>query len=370
MKDAIKTRLTRKKPFIVPVFIPHRGCLHRCVFCNQQAITGAPDQALDPGVIRGDIETYLSYRGARRNRTEISFYGGTFLGLEPARIRCLLELAQGFIGSHGVDGLRFSTRPDTVTRKTLDLIEPYSVDTVELGVQSMDDGVLAASQRGHTADDTREAVSLLKDRGFTIGLQMMTGLPGDEHQKALETARAMAGLTPSFVRIYPTVVLKHSPLARLYRQGLYHPMGLEDSVNLVKELYLVFHDRGIPVIRMGLQASDGLDPGGEILDGPYHPSFGHMVYSALFLDMARRLLINRNTKSQSQVEFFVHPANISVIRGLKNLNIQVLTSEFNLRDIRVHGDESLDNDALKLFDTVADLTLSRPYVRKGDPTWT
>lgn len=346
------------KPFIVPVFIPHRGCPHRCVFCNQKAITGTGDKGLEleREIVREGIDTFLAYRRPNRKRTEISFYGGTFLGLGPDVIQSLMDLAQGYVNSQNVDGLRFSTRPDTVTPEILDLIAPYSVDTIELGVQSMDPGVLEASMRGHTADDTRNAVRLLKDRGYRIGLQMMTGLPGDTCETALDTGRAIADLKPDFVRIYPTVVLKHSPLARHFQKGVYRPLDLEASVNLAKQLYLIFHKANIPVIRMGLQASEGLDPDNQILAGPYHPSFGHMVYSALFLDMAVKLIEHFPLEKNRSVTFNVHPTIISVLRGLKNSNIQILKSRFDLEKVHVKSDETLDRETLKLAETVTSLT--------------
>lgn len=336
------------KPYIVPVFIPHKGCPHRCVFCNQRTITGLPDNNEDLDAIRYGIGDFLGYRRDGRGRTQISFYGGTFLGLEPERICRLLGLAQDFVDHHGVHGLRFSTRPDTVTQETLALIEPYSVQTVELGAQSMDNRVLELSGRGHSAEDTVRAMDLLKQSGYETGIQMMVGLPGDTPETAWETACAIASLEPDFVRIYPTVVLKDSGLARLFSQGAYEPLDLGESVSLVKRLFGLFRDKGITVIRMGLQPSDGLDVGGQILAGPYHPSFGHLVYSERFLDMARELLERHGPGKSASVVLTVHPKNISVARGLKNSNIQALKSEFGLSVIRVKEDDALDAHTINL----------------------
>ncbi|GAB6097124.1 radical SAM protein [Desulfatiferula olefinivorans] len=337
--------MTAPRPFIIPVFIPHKGCPHQCVFCNQTVITGA-DGNTDPRRIRAFIDRYLGYRSDRRGQVQISFYGGTFLGLSPDLIRLLTDLAQDYVDRGLVHSLRCSTRPDTVTEETLDRLADVPLNTVELGVQSMDDGVLARSRRGHTAEDTERAVALLRSRNKEIGLQLMVGLPGDDRTACLAGARRMADLAPDFVRIYPTLVLRHSPLATLYRSGDYRPLSLDESVSLVKELYLLFRSRGIPVIRMGLQATEGLDRDEDRLAGPYHPAFGHLVASAVFLDLARALLGTRTSPANRAPVFFVHPKNISKLRGLKNQNLHVLKAEFNLTDLTVLGDESLDDDSL------------------------
>ena len=184
----------------------------------------------------------------------MSFYGGNFLGLESPKILSLLAEADRFARSGAVDSIRFSTRPDTITPERLDLVSGFPVATVEIGAQSMDDGVLAQSRRGHSAEDTRTAVRRLKARGLEVGLQMMVGLPGDTPEKALETAREIAALSPDFVRIYPTLVLKNSRLATWYHQGRYAPLSLDAAVSDVADFYAFFSLRRIPVIRMGLQA--------------------------------------------------------------------------------------------------------------------
>jgi len=168
-------------------------------------------------------------------------------------------LAGEFVSQGLVDSIRFSTRPDTIDARRLDILENYPVATVELGVQSMDDQVLVQAGRGHSASDTIRAVEALKERQLDIGLQMMVGLPGDSDARALTTTRKIADLDPDFVRIYPTVVVENSRLAQWFKKGKYAPLSLEDAVSLVKKIYLLFKQEGIEVIRMGLQASDDLE---------------------------------------------------------------------------------------------------------------
>ena len=176
------------KPFIIPVFLPHTACPHRCAFCNQSVITRFQSKAPSPEKIDRIITEYLSYGEKKRDRTQIAFFGGNFLGIPEDRIRPMLELAQQYVNAGKVDGIRLSTRPDTINPQTLSLLKEFSVDAVELGVQSMDDAVLEMSQRGHSSRDTFQAVRLLKDQPYEIILQMMVGLPGDNATKTLQTA--------------------------------------------------------------------------------------------------------------------------------------------------------------------------------------
>ena len=238
------------RPFIIPVFLPHMGCPHRCAFCNQAAITHSKQNKFPLERIDKYIDTFLNYSGKQRMPVQLAFYGGNFLGLKPDYIKSLLVTASQFVTAGRIDNIRFSTRPDTVDQQRLDLISDAPVLTVELGVQSMDDRVLALSKRGHKSSDTEKAVELLKKRGYEIGLQMMVGLPGDDKYKTFATGRRIAKLSPDFVRIYPAVVLENSLLAKWYRQGNYVPWSLGFCVSIVKELYLFFRKKNIPVIRM------------------------------------------------------------------------------------------------------------------------
>lgn len=333
------------RPFIIPVFLPHAGCPHQCVFCNQVSITGRRHGAIAPDQIRSQIHQFLQYKIEGRKPVQISFYGGNFLGLNPGNINRLLDLAVDFIRQGQVDSIRFSTRPDTITPDHLDIIADYPVETVELGVQSMDDHVLTQAGRGHSAEDTVRAVKQLKAYPFNIGLQMMVGLPGDNEIRALTTAAKIAALQPDFVRIYPTVVVRNSKLARWYQNGSYTPLGLEEAVTLVKKIYLLFKNHNLPVIRMGLQAAKELEDDSTVLAGPYHPAFGHLVYSEVFLDAAREAIENVETLAET-ITIAVNPRSISKMRGLKNLNIDKLKRQYQFKTVAVVPDASLATDEL------------------------
>ena len=359
-----------RNPFIVPVFLPHAGCPHRCIFCNQFAVSSvaAPPS---PFGLENTINRFLGYVTDRPPDIQIAFYGGNFLGLSDTHVAELLSRAQQFVRKGRVDSIRFSTRPDTIDEHRLRLISEYSVRTVEIGAQSMDDGVLALTRRGHTAAQTASAVRQLKEKGYSIGLQMMVGLPGDTIDRSLGTARRLAELQPDLVRIYPTVVLQNSRLAALYRKGRYRPLSIQEAVEIVMYAYLIFRQGGIPVVRMGLQASTELEDGDAIVAGPYHPAFGHMVHAALFQEMGRRLLSDGGHYGKRTL-FYTHPRSISKMKGLKQSNTASLCREFALKDLNVAPDPEVPVDGLRLDDRGASsLTLIWPWSRrdrKNGPT--
>lgn len=317
-----------KAPFIIPAFMPQAGCPHQCVFCNQEAITGVGRQnfAATLAEIRETVARYLSYRRDNERPAELAFFGGNFLGLPAEQITQCLDIFRELCALGYVESLRFSTRPDTVTPETLALLQGLPVAVAELGAQSMHDEVLRLSGRGHTALDTVRSVALLQNAGIKAGLQLMLGLPGDTPERALATAQMAVALKPVCVRIYPCLVIKGSPLAQLWAQGLYTPLSLGEAVELTADLYRVFTLMQISVIRMGLQATDDLQPGSSILAGPYHPSFGHLVYSRLFLRALRHIL--KTSPPCHDICVTVHPGQVSHLRGLNNANTRELQARY------------------------------------------
>ncbi|MBW2037582.1 MAG: radical SAM protein [Deltaproteobacteria bacterium] len=349
------------KPFIIPLFIPHIGCPHRCVFCNQTSITGHKGGAPSPEEVRNAISRFLGIKHRRRHPVEVAFYGGTFLGLSRSYRDSLLDAVQGFVEEGEVDSIRFSTRPDTISDDSLMELSPYAVRVIEVGAQSTNESVLALSRRGHTAEDTRKAVNILKSHKFRVGIQIMPGLPGDTPESILETGREVAKLKPDFVRIYPTVVVKNTVLERWFREGRFKPLSLSSAIELTKTLYLLFKAHNISVIRMGLQASDGLLEPGNVVGGPFHPAFGHLVHSALFFDRAtqvfedEKLLLNK-------VVLKVHPRDVSRMKGIKNHNIEQLMKRFDLKELRVIPDPEVSQDMLKV--DIANLPLRQDLLAK------
>ena len=338
----------RSRPFVIPIFVPNMGCPHRCVFCDQTAITGHKVPAPSRQHVRERITQLLGFKGGHRGATEVAFYGGNFLGLEASLRESLLEEAQVFIENGQVDSIRFSTRPDTVTTASLKQVAGYAVRTIELGAQSMNDAVLALSRRGHTAADTRSAVRLLKAHGLRVGLQIMPGLPGDTPRSILETGRQVAELKPDFARIYPTVVVKNTVLERTYHSGRFTPLSLADAVELSKRLYLLLTGCGIRVIRMGLHASGSLQEEGNVVAGPFHPAFGHLVHCAVFLDLATQAFESEQGLPK-RVALKVYPSDLSKLVGLKRENIRRLTRRFHLDTLQVLPDSAVPRNTVRVM---------------------
>ncbi|MDO5713227.1 MAG: radical SAM protein [Tissierellia bacterium] len=266
---------------IIPIFIPHFGCPHQCIFCDQRNISGH-EYPIKGSDLKNEILKWRSYsKGV--DDFELAFYGGSFTSL-PKEIRLeFLKKGKECIKEGLISSMRCSTRPDSISKDILLECRSYGLSTIELGVQSMDSSVLSNAKRGHTPDDVIQSVRLIQDLGFTLGLQQMLGLPGSEESKELFTTDSIISLSPDFVRIYPTIILEHTELYQMYLDKVYRPLSLEEAVDLCGKCYKKYIKAKIPVIRMGLQASESLEQA-EILIGPYHPSFGQMVKSKILIE--------------------------------------------------------------------------------------
>ena len=234
----------------------------------------------------------------------------------------LLDAAAPYVRSGGFTGIRISTRPDCVPPEMLRLLKNRCVTTIELGAQSMDDAVLARCGRGHTARDVEEAAERIRSAGFSLGLQMMTGLPGDSDAGARRTAERLAALMPDCVRIYPTLALKNTALGEAYLRGEYRPETLEEAVSLCAELLGFFEGHGIPVIRLGLHASPELERG--LLAGPWHPAFRELCESRRFFQKVSEELCRRGCPAEP-VAILVHPTFLSRAVGQKRENLRRLS---------------------------------------------
>lgn len=302
----------------VAIFVPHIGCPQRCSFCDQHAITGGA-QAPTPRQVWDTAQAAASHLGERVAATEIAFFGGSFTAIPREYMLSLLEAGKAAVERFGFRGLRCSTRPDALDEGILALLKEHHMAAVELGAQSMDPQVLALNQRGHTPEDTRRAAGLVKAAGLELGLQMMTGLYGSTPGKDMETAKALIALGPDTARIYPTVVLEHTQLAALYRDGCYQPQTLEQAVSLCAKLLPLFVQGGVRVIRLGLHAEEGVK--NHRVAGPYHPAFGELVESRLFL---QSLLPALKQREPGSYQVMVSPKSLSVAVGQKRGNLALL----------------------------------------------
>ena len=324
------------KARICPVFVPHLGCPHRCVFCDQNRISGSGKPA-DAEAVRRALEAIRTPAA----ETELAFYGGSFTAVPESLQQELLDASSEHVAMGG--SIRVSTRPDAVSERNLEFLKVHGVRTVELGCQSMDEGVLLASGRGHTAEDVRKAAREVRKAGLRLILQMMTGLPEDTLEKSLHTAQELAVLQPDGVRIYPTVILKGTRLHQMWLNGQYREHTVEEAASWCADILPVFESRGIPVIRLGLNPSEELS-GGQAVGGAYHPAFGQVVASLRFLEEERRLL--REGPLMGTAQIVVHPSCLSAAVGHGSVNRKALEREYPGLELQFVPSESLPRDGI------------------------
>lgn len=338
-------------PFVIPIFITHQGCPHRCIFCNQHDITGRDDDAgLKVGAVavRDEILEHLARPRRSDREVQVAFYGGSFTGLPEDRQAELLGAVRPFIEQGMVASIRLSTRPDYISPETPSFLHAHGVRIVEVGIQSMDMRVLQATGRGHTAKQAEDAVLSLREAGFVVGGQLMVGLPAETTVGLIGGARRLARLQPDFVRIYPTLILKGSGLAQHYADGRYRPLSLCRAVALSARMKEIFDRHSIRVVRMGLQPSDSLEK--SLVAGPYHPAFGELVLSRSIFRKTRALLALRPERDGRTRTLSVAAADQSVFRGGQNACMKRLTGLGLLDDVEVAFDPGQPRQTVRLLE--------------------
>ncbi len=310
---------------IIPVFIPHVGCPHNCVFCDQKHIAGKVN-APTPEQISIQVEEAL--KKEHKLPPQVAFYGGSFTAIPEDDQMAYLNAVGKWIDNGSVSGVRISTRPDFIDTDILKRLIEKGVRTVELGIQSFDDEVLKASGRGHTALQGEQAAKCVKEMGLELVLQLMAGLPKDTREAATRSACKAAELNPDGVRIYPVAVIEDTALAQMYASGKYSALTVEEAVEWSADMLEVFIEAGIPVIRIGLNPSENLE--GAILAGAYHPALGELVRSRVYLRIARKEIMKLSPCKKASVTLNAGKRYISAMCGQHGENRKRLTEEFEL----------------------------------------
>lgn len=309
--------------------MPQAGCPCRCSFCSQPGITG---RAYQPGCadVRAAVEHAHIPKG-QGARVQLAFFGGSFTAIDREYMCALLKAGKQAVEENGLAGIRISTRPDKIDAQVLELLKAHGVTAIELGAQSMCEDVLWKNNRGHTAQAVVRAARLIRQQGFELGLQMMTGLDGDTPEKSLETAEKLIALSPDTIRIYPALVLRETELARRMEAGSYRPQTLEEAVTLCARLIPLFENAGIRVIRVGLHEDPSLRE--NLLSGPHHPAFRELCLSRIFLHrlvpqlhaLAKRENLEKNREILYNIS--VSPKSLSVAVGQKKSNVAALLKQ-------------------------------------------
>lgn len=328
----------------ISIFVPHKGCPNDCSFCNQRAISGQTKSATAEDVEKA-VKTAIEYNVEPKN-TEIAFFGGSFTAIEREDMLSLLTAAKHFLDIHGFAGIRASTRPDCIDSEILEILKNYGVTSIELGAQSMNDGVLKANRRGHTADDVRKASKLIKEYDFELGLQMMTGLYKSDFQKDLQTALEIIKLKPDTVRIYPTVVLKNTHLGYLQEMGEYRAPNAEESAPFCAKLLHMFENEGIKVIKLGLHSSETVES--DMIGGAYHPAFRELCEGHIYLEKILENLCEKDKNRQYVI--YVNKKVLSKAKGQQKRNEKALKNQ-GFHCI-IKGKENLEEFQIEVADLV------------------
>ena len=319
-----------KKEYIIPIFVPHLGCKKCCTFCNQRTISGEKKQVTAEEVTK-TIEYYLNNFKDPNKYIEVAFFGGSFTAIEIEKQEELLTAVQPYIKSKKVDSIRLSTRPDAINKTILKMLKKYNVKTIELGVQSTNNYILARCKRGHSFEDVVKASKLIRLYGFNLGHQIMVGLPDSSEKDDIQTAKDSIKLKPKMVRIYPVLVIKGTELEEEYAKGDFVPLTVSQAVERSKEIVKLFNKKHIQIIRVGLQNTDTITDiskdESEVIAGPYHPAFGQLVEDGIWYDKIVEKIKNINAKVV-KVEIEANPKNVNNIIGHKKENIKKLKDTY------------------------------------------
>ena len=348
-----------KQHYIIPIFVPHEGCPHNCVFCNQNAITGSENK-VDAAFVRKTMEDYLKTIGNTKAIVEVSFFGGTFTAIDIKKQNELLSVAKEYKDLGKIRFIRLSTRPDYIDDNILTNLKNYGVDIIELGVQSLSDKVLTMSGRGHTAKDVYDASEKIKQYGFTLGHQIMPGLPGDDYKKDIDTVNQVISIKPDICRIYPSLVIKDTPMEEMYLHGTYKPYSLDKAVNISKELLGRLQAANITVIRVGLQPTEEINIGKELLAGPFHPAFKELVMASIYRDMICK---NIPSNYSGHVVIKINSKEISKLYANKKQFFKKIIDNYKKCDFKVVQNDLIDRSHLvmKLNDQEIRLSMQKYF---------
>lgn len=322
--------------YIIPIFVPHYGCPNDCVFCNQRKITGLSTDLTEEDVEEIILNHLKSFKD--NSFIEIAFYGGSFTAIDINIQKKLLNVALKYKKNGRVNEIRISTRPDSIDDNILSMLKEFQVNTIELGVQSLDYDVLALSNRGHLPSHVYEACKLIKRYDFDLGLQMMLGLPGDTFIKSINTANEFIRLEPECVRIYPTLVIKSTQLEEDYLKGLYKPMSLDEAIKLSAILLIMFKLEDINVIRVGLQPTENIQLGKDVVAGPFHPAFRQLVEANIIRKILDFYFLDKQIDTNMKnLKIESYRKNVSNIAGQKSSNIKYMKDQYKFNEIKLYS---------------------------------
>ena len=271
--------LLRKKPVktvsgvsVITVVAPIYSCPHgKCIYCPGGFQQGTPQSytGREPVIIEAREAGYDPYRqtlmkleklrrlGHNVDKVEIIIIGGTFTAtsenFQRKFIKGCLDALNGVVSPDletalwnaenaaiHVSGITVETKPDWAKYPQARKLVDMGVTRVELGVQTLDDGILESVNRGHSVADVVEATADLKDLAFKVCYHMMPNLPGSTPEKDLEMLQRLfrsEDFRPDMLKIYPTLVLPGTGLEEMWRKGLYRPYSDRELIRVLSEFF-------------------------------------------------------------------------------------------------------------------------------------
>ena len=256
---------------VVAVMTSPHDCPHgRCSFCpggvqndSPQSYTGKEPAArragrnrFDPWMQVTDRVTQLTEIGHKTDKIDLIIMGGTFTSREPDYQewfvrRCFdalngtdsetLEEAQRLneVSEHRCVGLTVETRPDVFTSEQIERVMSFGATRVELGVQILDDDVLAGVDRGHGTAEVRRCTRECKEHGLKICYHIMPGLPGSSPENDLRCFRRIfddPAYRPDMLKFYPVLVVAGTKLYDMWQRGEYSPYLEDTATRLLAEM--------------------------------------------------------------------------------------------------------------------------------------
>ncbi len=322
------------KHYNIPIFISHFGCPNDCAFCNQKKINGK-ETDITAEDIKETVERYLKTL-PKKSKKEVAFFGGTFTGISQRLQIEYLEVVKEYLDSGEIDGIRVSTRPDYISDEILKILKKYGVTTIELGVQSLDEKVLEKTDRFYPVQKVEEASNLIKKYGIELGIQLMLGLPDSTFESDYQTALKTVSLKPDIARIYPTLVISQTKLAKMYKNKQYIPLSIEEGIKRAVKIYSLLEINGINIIRVGLQPTEELSDRETVLAGPYHPAFRELVVGEIYYRFLKQF-------NHDILEVEANQKVISTIIGLNKRNKIRLKNR-----LKVRIDNALTKDKIRI----------------------
>ncbi len=340
-----------KKHAIIPIFIAHEGCPHDCIFCNQNKITATEE----PMSWQKGEEIIISHLKTLKNREletiEVAFFGGSFTAIPIEKQTEYLQMVSKYKASGEIDKIHLSTRPDAIDDEILTNLKNFGVDVIELGVQSFDQEVLKASNRGHNVECVYESCDLIRKYGFELGIQLMIGLPSDTREKSIFSAKKTAEIKPDIARLYPTVIIEDTGLMDLYKKGEYIGLDHDDAVETTKEMYKILTEVGINIIRVGLKSSDIMNSSQSVTGNTFHPAFRQVVESRIARDIMEEklndLLENKDEvcfvdEKKLKITFFSNGDSFSNMIGHSKSNKLYFENQYRQCSFKYAVDNNLE----------------------------